>query len=580
MNSAGSIPGTPTRAPAHAYTSGSRLRWLSRHDYAVTAVFIIAEGLILRLHHFGRDLSIAEAWVANSVLADSLSGMFYYHAWLQTTPPLFLLLVRATVSLLGLSNGSLCAVSLALSMLALVLLAALAHRMLRPAFALICLSILALSPPAIAFSKQLKQYSADVAASALLLLVMWEYLRDTNRRHYLWLLAAFAVTLPLSYTAVVFLPLAICVLLFGRAPDRPVPRAKTIAFRCTSLLLLTAIISGYNYFFLIRPNTSARLQEFWSDGYPPLDGAAAALDNFARNFLGSVLQFALPMQSAFKDSLKPFVSSLPSFAKLIAIVIALAIVLVLVRAARHEHPIRWAILFFLIPLLTLIALNWARLYPVSSRRLTLFLTPCVAIVVAATLQVIWQRLARHISWWRPRLLSYSLAAMATAVLALTVQRAGGDLDDGGDHGTESALRYLHSEVDTVADTIYVHSTLDEPVRLYRTMMGWNDAPIRTGTTGWPCCKRFAEARPADRAQEQAYVVSALDKVIDERPIGRLWIVFWQGTRRQWLAWVKISEPDAIIDHLQANGCRIESEPHFEGIVVVSFRCNNSAPRTR
>src|SRR4030095_5938934 len=135
-------------------------------------------GVILRLHHFGRDLSIAESWVANSVLTHSLSAMFYYESWLQTTPPLFLLLVRATVSLIGLSNASLCAVPLALSLLALLLLAA-------------------LSPPVIAFSKQLKHYSADIAASTLLLFVLWEYLREGNRTHYFWLVSTFAVTLTL-----------------------------------------------------------------------------------------------------------------------------------------------------------------------------------------------------------------------------------------------------------------------------------------------------------------------------------------------------------------------------------------------
>jgi hypothetical protein len=230
--------------------------------------------------------------------------------------------------------------------------------------------------------------------------------------------------------------------------------------------------------------------------------------------------------------------------------------------------------------LTLMALNWARLYPVSSRRLTLFLTPSVVIVVAATLQILWQRVAGRASWWEAPRLSYPLAAVATVLLALALQRAGGDLDESGDHGTESAVRYLRSEVDKVRDTIYVHATLDEPVRLYRTMMGWDDAPSRTGNTGWPCCKRFAEARPTDPAQEQAYVITELDNVIGRRPDGRLWIVFWEVARRPWLEWVKINEPDAIIDHLQTTGCQVESERRFEGIIVDSFRCDNSAAKTK
>jgi hypothetical protein len=576
MNSGNVTRGTPLRAFAHTYTSGFRLQRLSRYAYAITAGFIIAVGLILRLHHFGRDLSIAESWVANSVLANSLAGMFYYEDWLQTTPPLFLLLVRTTENLFGLSNNSLCAVPLAFSLLALWLLAALARRMLRPPFALICLSLLALSPPVIAFSKQLKQYSADVAMSALLLLVLWQYLHESSRRHYFWLLAAFAVALPLSYTAVVFVPLAICVLVFGGTAERPGLGVRTVAFRCSGLVLLTAIICCCIYFLFVRPNTSPRLQEFWTVGYPPQGGWAATLDFVAKHFLATVVYFSLPLQSALNEALRPLLLSLPGYLKFAAIVVALLLLAVLIRAARRERSILWAILFFFVPLLTLIALNWARLYPVSSRRLTLFLVPCVAVVAAAVLQVVWQRLAGRASPWRPSLLLYPLVAVATALPGLALQRAGWDQDESGDRGAESAVRYLRSEVDRATDMIYVHATLDEPVRLYLTMLGWNDAPSRTGRTGWPCCKRFAETRPADPAQERAYVTSELDNIIGKRPEGRLWIVFWEAARRPWLAWVKINEPATIVDHLQSTGCQVEFERRFESIVVDSFRCNNLA----
>jgi hypothetical protein len=117
------------------------------------------------VHHYGRDLSIAEAWIANSVLTSSPHEMFYYEGWLQTTPAVFLLLVRAVDSLFGLSNYSLCAVPLAFGIVSRLLLAALAGRLLRPPFALICLSLMVLSPAAIGFSKELKQYSADVVTA-------------------------------------------------------------------------------------------------------------------------------------------------------------------------------------------------------------------------------------------------------------------------------------------------------------------------------------------------------------------------------------------------------------------------------
>jgi uncharacterized membrane protein len=45
-----------------------------------------------------------EAWVANSILTENIAGMFYYDSWLQTTPPLYLLLARLTVFVFGTSN--------------------------------------------------------------------------------------------------------------------------------------------------------------------------------------------------------------------------------------------------------------------------------------------------------------------------------------------------------------------------------------------------------------------------------------------------------------------------------------------
>ena len=53
---------------------------------AFASVFSVGVGL--RFHDLGRSLWNDEAWVANSVLTDTLYRMFHYEAWLQTTPPL------------------------------------------------------------------------------------------------------------------------------------------------------------------------------------------------------------------------------------------------------------------------------------------------------------------------------------------------------------------------------------------------------------------------------------------------------------------------------------------------------------
>src|SRR5580658_3148113 len=83
---------------------------------AETALLLAA--LVLGIYGIDRSLWMDEAWVANSALAPSLSGMFYYPDWLQTSPPLFLLLTRAAVYTVGVSSFAFRLVPLALALIA------------------------------------------------------------------------------------------------------------------------------------------------------------------------------------------------------------------------------------------------------------------------------------------------------------------------------------------------------------------------------------------------------------------------------------------------------------------------------
>jgi hypothetical protein len=65
-------------------------------------IALLAFILVLGLYGIGRSLWLDEAWVANSINAPALGGMFHYPNWLQTSPPLFLLLARGAVGMFGL----------------------------------------------------------------------------------------------------------------------------------------------------------------------------------------------------------------------------------------------------------------------------------------------------------------------------------------------------------------------------------------------------------------------------------------------------------------------------------------------
>ncbi len=213
---------------------------------------LLLAALAIGLYGIQRSLWLDETWVANSVLQPTLSGMFHYPDWLQTTPPLFLLMVRGVVETFGLSNLSLRMVPLALSLAAAAALLAAASRLASPAFAVLAGGLLAFHPTAIEYSHTLKQYSGEMAASAVILWLTVLYLQEPSRRRFYWLLAAFALALPLAYSTAFLLPgAAIAVSTNGGIR------------RSIALVLTSGAVLSILYLYFIRPNLSPRLRVFW-----------------------------------------------------------------------------------------------------------------------------------------------------------------------------------------------------------------------------------------------------------------------------------------------------------------------------
>src|SRR5580658_1334493 len=161
---------------------------------------LLLAALALGIYGIDRSLWMDEAWVANSVLAPNLSGMFYYPDWLQTSPPLFLLLTRAAVHLFGVSNVSFRLVPLAFALLGVAGMMETSRRLLAPPFAALACALLAFHPTAIEYSRTCKQYSGELAASTAILLATVLYIERPDRRRFWWVVAAFAVMLPIAWS--------------------------------------------------------------------------------------------------------------------------------------------------------------------------------------------------------------------------------------------------------------------------------------------------------------------------------------------------------------------------------------------
>ncbi len=179
---------------------------LTRLAKAASAVILLS-ALGAGIYGMGRSLWLDEAWVANSVEEPSLAAMFFRTDWLQVNPPLFLLLVRNTVRVVGLSNSSLRSVPLALGMLGAACMLLAARRVLSPAWAVLACAALALHPTAIEYSHTLKQYSGELAGRSGV--VARDNPLPTDSPHVRSLLVWWqrrSLTLPLAYPMVFLLP--------------------------------------------------------------------------------------------------------------------------------------------------------------------------------------------------------------------------------------------------------------------------------------------------------------------------------------------------------------------------------------
>jgi len=103
-------------------------------------------GLFLVCIGLRRSLWFDEAWVANSATSTSLYEVFYYPHWLQTSPPLFLLVVRASAAAFGLTTLSLRMVPLVMGVVSAALMAVVARRLWSIAYGLLAWVTFVLSP--------------------------------------------------------------------------------------------------------------------------------------------------------------------------------------------------------------------------------------------------------------------------------------------------------------------------------------------------------------------------------------------------------------------------------------------------
>ena len=207
--------------------------------------------LWLGLQGIHRSLWLDEAWVANSIRAMSLGDMFWGGEWLQTSPPLFLLIARAAVGVFGLSTETLRAIPLAFALVAAVAMLG-AGRRVAPAWAALAAGALLFPNIAVEYFNSFKQYGAEAAAVSVMLWATVEY----RRLGFAWYCLIVTGLLPLAYPLAFLLP---GLVLFVYASDG-VRRAGMLAASSGGML-------GALYFFFIRPNVEPSLWTYWGGSF-------------------------------------------------------------------------------------------------------------------------------------------------------------------------------------------------------------------------------------------------------------------------------------------------------------------------
>ncbi len=522
---------------------------------------LLAVGAAVRLHGLGRSLWLDEAWVANSVLAPGLAEMLRYEAWLQTSPPLFLVLVRGAVAVAGETNLAFRLVPALFSLASLLLFALLAWRWLRMPSALAALALFALSPRVALVGASLKPYASDVFASLALLAAGAAYLARPRGRRLAATLALALILAPLSFSAAFFLPALLLAALV-----RPAQGGRAPAFHAVAILATGAFAAVALTLLCVLPNREASLLEYFRSGFFPGGGPAALLA-----WIGGRLRvLAMFAPGVERESL----------AELAVIGLALLGIGDLGRrGVRGDATALARAALLALPLAATLAANLVGSFPIAraNARVLAFLFPLLALAFGAGVESLargaanlWARCPDSEAGRRADSLAWIGFAALLAAIGLAASR--GDLhglvERPPEEDAEAAVAFLAREV-AKSDLLYIHSSMRESFALYARRTPPASERRVLGEVDWPCCPRGRRwQRDEDPAQGMPQELARISAAGAAE--GRLWVLvtdrdshFRQRGRRS---------PALLERWLAELGCRRAETTSFRGARVDQYLC--------
>gem|GEM_PF-1058924 len=521
---------------------------------ALALILPVVIGIVLRTRGLERSLWQDEAWVANSVLASSWHGMFFYDAWLQTSPPLFLVLVRSALSAYGLSDWSLRLIPFLCGAAACIVMWVLIRRLPAPGWSvkLFMIVLFALSPTAIAYSYVLKQYGAELLSSTGLLLVTLVYVERQSWPRFLILSGTAILSLLLGYGTVLFLPVILVVvspwfLRWWNRSEQDEP-AGAEAGRWWALCALAAAVVAFEYVYLIIPNSNADLENYWRQPIPE------GLFGYVNRLYSSLFELFhhLPLPRVLLSFTGARIAAVTGAALLLPAVVQRTRV-----GAWRRDRFELLALAGLAALTGMIAAELLRVYPLVIRT-SLPMLPSLVLVAGYGVVLIKEELIERLPG-RARQVAGGLLGLAVVSLVA----AGADIRWNSYliEDLRGAVAHLKQNV-AEDDTLYVHASSIEGYKLYTRMLDWEAPNPVFGEFGWPCCPRPVGV--TDHLDEAA-LRRDLSRVMAARRPGKLWVLH-AGYPMIWNS-LKVME-----EGFRAAGCTEDPRARRTGIAVRSFSC--------
>jgi uncharacterized membrane protein len=393
----------PTRPPVQA-----RPRSANTRPYLIWA--FVTFGVVCCIAQYAARISFwhDEAYQVLNVMEQSYGEVTSTLGRNQTAPPLFMVGIKACGQWLGHNEYSLRLIPVLAGVLAIIAFAAAARRMLPLSGAILAAGMIALSPTLIEHATEVKQYSGDVLAAAL---ILW-----AGARAFSWKLCpgsgedqGSASSLTLGQTSLRLLGLALlAAVLFWYS------EVQLFVFAGTSLALLPRfarqkgrgwlaylachipilISAALLYLVSIQWQRSTELLDFWIDH--------GGLPDYARWWM-LPLWLANGIRQLFNYFCNPIGPA----------TLVLGIIGVIALWRRRERGSREVLAVLLLPMLLTLLAALAHRYPFGGSRATLFLIPSVALLTAAGFTELTRK--------GPRLKTFAIGAAAVLLVSGAAQ---------------------------------------------------------------------------------------------------------------------------------------------------------------